>query len=328
MAIYRGDIMPALRQALNNCDDDEVRKYLRRGLAFMLHKGPLKATTERVVLHVGEGNCLTLPGRYEALLNVWTPRTSGHWRPITIRNHWFEGYGGGPGIMEPDKYHSRCKDGQVIAQGVNYVSFGDVRKGERIAVRADHQHNPPKFIYLGGTNQDGQEVTTFDGQERVDGGERIEIRSDRAVLSATIWDAHGLRKVRKDPTHGAVNLWAVAGSTMRPIATYGGPETNPSYRRYTLAASHDGQIIAQCKLALPPLRYDDEEIPCANEEAIVLAAKRAMKLETEQYEGVGAITATIMELLADEANEDAHENAVIPINVVGQDWMMGGMDTV
>lgn len=349
MKLYRKTVLPEIKKRLNSCNDDEAVKYLKWGLRYILAKGHWKHTTDRVCMKVDTSCCcLTLPSKYETIEAYWVPngrgeiggeghgygsRTRNHssyvkasraWKPVRIRNEWFEAYQEGMSL----EGCSECGADDVISRGTNFVTFDDIRQGERILVKADHSHEE-LTIQLGGIQADGREVVTFDGEERI-GGERIPLKYESAVLSQTVWAADGLKHVQKPITHGAVTLYAVNDrQQMRPIAVYQGEETEPCFRRYHVPkASGCNQVIAQLKKACPPLNHDDEELPFTNEEAIMIAAQRAYDIEKKNFVDARAATVLLIELIDDELDNHQGENTEIPINIDGACWFQGDLDTI
>lgn len=286
LADARDPNLSNIAQVLQLCPDDtRIRGYLNRAIRQLLPMGNWRGTVVRYRLCVNS-SCLTWPRQIETILAFARCNIPG-----TIRSHWYEFLGYGPGQLGPDEW---CGWNQLIDRDLA-PGFDDIcGEDKKIRVYLDNPSDAGKTILLQGYDENRNWVLTDDGDVN---GELITLQSAPTtyVDTDTVWS--NWTGAQKQVTKGAVRLYELDTSTglQRPLAIYEPDETRPQYRRSLVPGLADSvsccgvpedctdkTITVLAKLAFVPLMAETDYLLIQNLDALQDMCQ-ALKKKEDNY---------------------------------------------
>lgn len=319
MKLTFGTVKSSLGKVLNlNSSDPRVIQYANRACERLLYDaGKSVDTLVRYIVCVTDG-CLTWPRDIETI-EAWEKCGS----PGTVRNHFYEFLGYGPGTMSA----TSGSGGQLIDRG-NAVAFDEVvGTGKKLAVWADSVEAAGLKLlvryYDGNANKVYTLIDSVMGE-----GEQITILPGTYAYSASEVMQGGLYEVIKPVTKKPIRLYEynVAAATYRALAYYEPDETLPTFRRSLIPclASNAGGCTTQRITVLAKRRF----IPAINDDSVLIISHAdAVRLACQaikKEEDVGVVEAEplwqmAIRCLDRQLRHYQGDGVAAPINFAGMD---------
>lgn len=278
------DVKAQLAKAAGICEDDpRLIDYTNEAVETLIQKGKFKGTVLTFNFCLNANGCIVWPREIETIEAIALCKT-----PINIRSEWYEFAQDGIGILDGE---NNCLN-QLLDRG-EVVAFDEVTgSNKKLAVYADRNEGPGKYITLEFWDENGQWVRTSFNGVAID-GEKLQIPSmvGTYVYTTSTCKAGGLLRVSKDATLGIIRLYSYDTTTgeLKPLAYYQPDETNPSYRSSLLPALADGdcdqrQVKVKAKARFIPIVDDNSWLMLDNLRALRLAVKAIKKEYDEKFD--------------------------------------------
>lgn len=212
--------IPKVLQLCASDSTGALQRYLNESVLRLLPRGQWRGT---VLLYrlCPAANCITWPRQVESILAFSVCD-----QPLTIRSHWYEFLGYGPGNISVG---SDCSGDKLKDRGLA-VAFDDIcGEDKKIRVYCDNPNDAGKTILLQGYDSNRNWVLTDNGDTN---GELVTLAMPWTDTD-TIWMPAGLVGVQKALTRGVVRLFELdtVNALQRPLAIYEPDELVPEYRR-------------------------------------------------------------------------------------------------
>lgn len=255
------DVKADIARVLGVCESDSrVVSYLNEAQRRLMPKGKWVGTVVRYRICV-HSSCLSWPRQVETIEAF----SVCDW-PGTIRNHFYEFLGNGPGQLTEDDMNGRT----LVDRGMA-ATFDDpiATAANKIRVHASVSESSSSRILIQGYDDSAQWVRTLDSGSWVD-GEYVTI-STTYQYTTTRWS--NITGIQKPITNGPVWLYeysTTSSTAVKALAYYEPDEQNPWYRR-SLIPNLSNTGCCDCS-------SDDD---CTNTTVTVLAKLRHIPVRTD-----------------------------------------------
>lgn len=331
LAAIRDTQIPQVLQLCTGDTTGRLQRYLNEAVIRLLPRGQWRGTVPRYQV-CPTSNCITWPRHVESIIGFAICS-----QPITIRSHWYEFLGYGPGNMRVSDY---CPGNQLMDRGLA-VAFDDIcGEDKKIRVYLDNPSDAGKTILLQGYDENRNWVLTDDGNVN---GELITLPSppNTWVDTDTVWMPGGLVGVQKQLTKGVVRLFELDTVTalQRPLAIYEPDELVPEYRRSVVPGLADSgpccgsdpactqpSVTVLAKLKFIPVRAETDYLMIGNIAALKDMCQSIKAREDHNQKDALLLEASAIQVLEQELSNFHGDGTSDPAPAMNSAIYAGGLE--